>query len=134
MSKAKLYGVINMGKNQIKMDEESYRAMIKRISGHESLRSCSFEHLNMIIDELVKKGFKLQAKSEKKPSAPSPILSKLRSLWHELHECGAVKDNSDQALSSFCKTHTKLDSWRWMSDTQALKIIEILKQWKKRYE
>lgn len=133
MNRSKLYAIINMGKNQLNMDEDSYRTMIKRLSGHESLKSCSFDQLNLIIDELKQKGFKLQSTS-KKPKAPSPILSKVKSLWYELYECGAIANNDDASLSSFCKRHTNLDSWRWMDDAEAIKIIEILKQWKKRFE
>lgn len=145
MNRGKLYGVINMGKNQLKMDEESYRAMVKRISGHESLKSCSFEHLNQIIDELTQKGFiikpRKQDSGKSKRARPaiyhndvkiSDIRDKVLALWIEMHKQGIVRDGSDLALAAYCKKRSGYDHWHWISIDQASDITEGLKQWQSR--
>lgn len=133
-----------MGKAQLDMDEDSYRAMIKRISGHESLKSCSFDHLNKIIDEMVKKGFKLQVRKQDQGKSKrvnparyektgfADIRDKLLALWIEMHKQGIVRDGSDLALAAYCKKQSGSDHWHWVSIGEATNIIEGLKQWQSR--
>lgn len=129
--KSKYFQLINIAKNELGMSEDDYRALVKRISGHESLKSCSYDHLKAILKELEAKGFKVKPKAKPKHSKPhgSAIHNKALSLWIQLAKTGALRDHSDDAFNKYCLRFTKASHWRFMGDDEAAKVIESLKSW-----
>lgn len=130
----KLYQLINIAKNELQMSEDDYRALVKRITSHDSLKSCTYDDLQNVIKELEKKGFKIKPKAKINYSKThgSKIHNKALSLWIQLAETGALRDRSDSAFNSYCKRFTKADHWRFMGNDEAATVIESLKDWIKR--
>ena len=122
---------IHVAKKQLDMDEESYRAMLKRVTGKISLKECHEPQLDRMILELTKKGFKAIARTASKKStqvlATDAEISKARAVWLTLHEMGEVRDASEAAFAAYAKRICKVDSIRWVKDYN--RLIETLKKW-----
>ena len=59
-------------------------------------------------------------------------IKKIRALWLELHRLGAVRSPSELSLARFVSRMTGVDYQGWLSVDDASRVIEHLKQWKKR--
>lgn len=128
----RLYSLINIAKNKLQIDEEDYRAIIKRIAQQESLKNCSIQELDLILDEMKKKGFKVTPKKKNSKSHISKVHNKALSLWIELADKGIVQDRSDTAFNKYCLKFSKVSYWRFMTQDEASTVIESLKAWLKR--
>lgn len=145
----KKYQLINIARNELGMDEDSYRAMVLRINRGkgESLKDCNMSELNLILKELKEKGFKVKPakpdsfKSKRvKPKRitedgielPADVRDKMLAIWIEMHNQGIIKDGSDKGLASYCRNRTEADHWHWITYDEALTIIESLKTWQSR--
>ncbi|PWD89566.1 hypothetical protein DC081_08945 [Ignatzschineria cameli] len=145
----KKYQLINIARNQLGMDDDSYRAMINRINGGKgtSLKDCNMAELNLILKELKAKGFKVKpvkaggfkSRRVKQPKTtndglplPADIRDKMLSLWIEMHQQGIIRDGSDAALTTYCRNRTGKDHWHWITEWEAIDIIEGLKTWQSR--
>lgn len=54
---------------------------------------------------------------------------KARALWALLAKAGAVKVDTDAALTSYVKRQTGLEAWRFLNHHQINTVIESLKRW-----
>lgn len=145
----KKYQLINIARNQLGMDDDSYRAMVNRINGGKgtSLKDCNMTELNLILKELKAKGFKVKpvkvggfkSRRVKQPKTtndglplPADIRDKMLSLWIEMHQQGIIRDGSDAGLTAYCRNRTGKDHWHWITEYEAIDMIEGLKTWQSR--
>lgn len=122
--------LIHVGVSEIAMDEDSYRALVRRITKErtDSAGDCRAGERRAIIEELKSKGFK----PKRKPGRRDPTQAdKIRALWAELHAVGAVKDSSIAALRRWIKRQTggRKQSPEFLSVREAQPCIEALKAW-----
>ena len=54
---------------------------------------------------------------------------KARALWALLADAGAVKVNTDAALTAYVKRQTQVQAWRFLNHYQINTVIESLKRW-----
>lgn len=54
---------------------------------------------------------------------------KARALWHALAQAGAVRANTDAALTAYVKRQTHVEAWRFLNGYQVNTVIESLKRW-----
>lgn len=79
---------IHLAKKQLALDESTYRALLKRITGKESSAAMSTAERNAVLAEFARLGFKDQRQAEKRrrwPGEPKncnevPQLRKVRAL------------------------------------------------------
>ncbi|MBR8657898.1 regulatory protein GemA, partial [Achromobacter sp. Marseille-Q0513] len=57
----------------------------------------------------------------------------VRALWLFLHQLGAVKNPSEEALAAYVKRIAKVDALQWTNGNQTEALIETLKKWAMRY-
>ena len=132
--KRKKISMIKIAQKQLCIDDDAYRAMLIRITGQNSCAGLNLSQLNLVIDDLVKKGFKIQPKN---PTHSTPVKTplyvhpderdKVLSLWIALADIGAVKNRSDIALAAYCKKLTGKAHWHFQADY--MNVIESLKGW-----
>lgn len=127
--KRKLVQLIHVAKSKLGLDDEVYRALLRSKSGRESSKDMSIIQLEAVLDHLRGAGFAQTKKHKGKELERDPQSRKIRSLWLELHELGAIKDKSEEALGSFVKRQTGVESLRWLNGYQAATVIESLKRW-----
>lgn len=148
--KAKLIQLIHIGKQQLNMDEFSYREMVKRLTNKTSSTKCTVVELLKILHEMQQKGAKVKhfAKRGAKPTAYSPatgevkvkseIAHKIRAVWIQMGKHGFLRDASEKALNTYMrkvmnkgKTVLALNVGA-LKNNEASQFLEMLKQWHKR--
>lgn len=125
--------LIHVARRELRMDDETYRMMLagmKDIGGATSTADLSIPNLLKVLEQLKLRGFKVRSsKAQKRPLADDIQSKKIRSLWLALHDQGAVRDPSEEALAKFVLNMTKVSALQWLTTAQASRVIENLKQW-----
>ncbi len=151
--KKQLIKLINVGKNTLQLDESTYRAMLKDAVHKDSLRQMTLGELEQVNHLLKSKGFKPVSKannngSKRRFSKPSgqtknPVIDKIVAVWISMANHGVVNDSSESALDAYVRRMTLrahvnhsqtqgVDSVQWLTEAQAYKVLEALKNWHRR--
>ncbi|MGO1161713.1 gp16 family protein [Brucella sp. C7-11G] len=129
----KSIAIINIAKNQLGLDEDTYRGMLHRVTGKVSLRFMSETEKQNVIEDLKQKGFDPSVKKTSKGARKrltGKYAAKLQALWIAGYNLGVVTNGSDEALIAFVKRQTKLDHVRFLHEpNDAYQAIESLKRW-----
>lgn len=132
----RLIKLIHVARREMRMDDETYRLMLSGMTGLDGATSTadlSVPNLQRVLEQLKQRGFKPRPnKAGTRPRANDEQSRKIRSLWLELHDLGAVRDPSEEALANFVKSMTKVSALQWLNVAQASRVIENLKQWQHR--
>uniref|UniRef100_UPI0035BC7AEB gp16 family protein n=1 Tax=Daeguia caeni TaxID=439612 RepID=UPI0035BC7AEB len=107
-SRNKLIQLIHIAKQQLMIDEMSYRTLLERISGKKSAKALTVSELEKVLHELKQKGFKVRSNRKHSPSTQrgrvkSNIAHKIRALWIQMHRDNIVRDGSEAALNQFVR-------------------------------
>lgn len=151
--KKRLITLINVAKGSLQLDEAIYRAMLKNATGKDSLRAMNLPELEQALDVFKQKGFKPTATNNKtavkrrlSPAVGKSKLAsidKIRAIWITMGHHLVIQDNSESALDSYVRRMTLrsritnnqtqgVDATAWMTEPQAYKVLESLKNWHKR--
>ena len=131
--RAKLIKTIQVGRRELRMDEPTYRAMLGRVGGAESLKDMPLSKMIGVLEHLNKSGFQLRSKSGDRTQATGSFARKVRALWLFLHALEVVRDPSERALNAYVKRIAKVDDLRWVRLNQEEAVIETLKKWAMRF-
>lgn len=137
---------IHLGKNQLSMDEDSYRANLAHYgSGKKSCSDMSVPELEAVLAAFVKLGFKPVKKAVKgrlSPSSkqgPKDERSAIRALWIFMHRAEFIKDGSENALNDWVQRMTAeanggagIAEVQWLQGADAAKTLNSLKRWARR--
>ncbi|WP_419843604.1 gp16 family protein [Actinobacillus pleuropneumoniae] len=145
--KAKLIQLVHIAKQQLNIDDLSYREILKRLTNKTSSTKCTVVELHKVLYELQTKGAKVKyfAKRGKKPTAYSPatgetavksqITHKIRAVWITMGKHGFLRDSSEQALNAYMRKIINKNRSVLVLNVGALDvndashILEILKKW-----
>ena len=138
-NRQRLIRLIHVAKRDLSMDDDTYRAILQRIGKKASSADLTIPELEKVLEHLKRSGFKVRSKSKSAPrpaqAKPSRPLAqdleskKIRALWLFLHELGAVKNPSEEALAAYVKRIAGVDALQWISGQQAERLIETMKKW-----
>lgn len=126
--------VINIARTQLCLDEDTYRALLDRVTGLSSLRAMSETQRLAVVEELKRLGFKVQVKGRKLPGSVKPYVRLIHVLWSSCARLGVVENGSREALRAFCKRFVAFGHDGVVVDPdllsydQASPIIEALKK------
>jgi phage gp16-like protein len=131
---------IHIGKADLKLNDDTYRDILREAGKVESAAALDWRGRAAVLARYKELGWKPRhaGKKTSKPNPPSrpladdPQSKMMRGLWIELHQLGAVRDPSEAALTRFAKRHTRVDDLSWKSGKKASKVIEALKDWRRR--
>ncbi len=122
---------IQIGRQQLGMDEDDYRQGLFDQIGKMSLKGATEAELAKVLDWLKSKGFQPMPKSTGtiggKRAAMRPAARKARALWISLHHLGVVHNPAEEALEAFAKRQVKCDKLIWAREAQLYQLIEALK-------
>lgn len=130
-----MIGKIHVAKKQLAMTDDSYRAMLKRLTGKDSSKALSLAQLHDVLTEFERFGFKGTGgkRSGSRPKADTAQASMIRALWLDLYHLGEAQDPSEEAIARFAgRTCKGLRALQWMNTTQADAIIRALRGWLQR--
>lgn len=133
----RLIRLIHVARRELGMQDDDYRAMmanIPQLEGATSSAKLSIPKLQLVLDTLKAKGFKVvpTGKKPQRKLADDPQSKLIRHLWLSLHTAGKVRDPSEQALANYVARLTKIDQLQWLDGKQATVVIESLKSWLER--
>ena len=120
---------VHVAKKELGLDEETYRALLKDVTGQESTKELTMPQLESVIERLIKQGFKPKKTKADRAFAQDAPSKKIRALWLELNKAGLVKDPNESALCAFVKRQTGVEALQWLTPDQSRNVIEALKKW-----
>ena len=102
-------GRVQAARRDLALAEESYRALLERVTGQRSARHCTAADLDAVAAECRRLGWRPR-RGARAASAPRPGAASGRkavALWIALHHLGAVADPSDAALARYAARMTR---------------------------
>ncbi len=120
---------IHIARKELKLQEEDYRAILRRVAGVESAAGLDDAALEAVLAELRRLGWK-PAFTGKKPDRAD--LRMIFGLWAELGRQGALVDPSRSALRAFVGRQEDVSDPEFLRRDQAQRVIEALKAWLRR--
>jgi len=140
-ARQRLIRLIHVGKRELGLDDDVYRALLMGSVQKDSTSTMSVPELERVLERMKRSGFKVRVKSARPPAqsrpgrplAQYPEARKVRALWLFLHQLGAVKNPSEEALAAYVKRIAKVDALQWTNGNQTEALIETLKKWAMRY-
>ena len=132
--KPRLIRLIHFANQQVGMSDNDYRALLANVSrGKTSSKDLTAEQLETVLRHMKAQGFVVAVQTPDGRESYRNISDqqqKIRSLWLELHEAGAVRVTAESAMFAFCQKH---GGEKWHKDADAMRdIIERLKKWRDR--
>lgn len=148
--RARLIRLVHVGRRELGLDEDSYRAILQAQAGVSSSSDASAKQLQAVVDYMKRQGFKVASKApaaSRKVAVKSrrtgvstahaqagavvlasdPESRKARAMWITLHEIGQVRDPSEAALLAYARRQTGVDRMEWVRDM--VPVLEPLKAW-----
>jgi len=116
---------IHIAKAQLKMDDDSYRAFLTRVTGVSSSKSLNPKQLGLVLLELEKLGFKPAASKKagrarpRLPESRQKILAKIEALLSEAGRPFAYADGMAQQMF-------KRQRLEWLTDNELYKLMQAL--------
>jgi len=124
---------VQIARKELGLDEDTYRAMLERITGRTSSADCTDDQLGDVLDEMKAKGWtpKVVAGGRTAPrpraAADHPSAKKARALWLSMWHLGEIEHPEETALEAFAKRQLGVDRLQWADQGQCYKLIEALK-------
>ncbi len=129
---------IHIAKKDLNLDDDTYRAMLMRITGKNSCKTMTIGELYKVLGSFESKGFKVKSKPFKKVTSKNNLVPKMLAIWNDMYRNKIITDNSPQALTAFArkminrKDNILILNLQALNKDEAILVIETLKQWQKR--
>jgi hypothetical protein len=121
---------IHIARKELGLDEETYRAILQRLTGQASAAGLSAPALDSVLTEFKRLGWtpKPAVHADRAGSLSGPYARKFRALWLAAWNLAVIDDPSDAAITAFVRRQTGIDHDRWLRDGKdASRVIEALK-------
>jgi phage gp16-like protein len=120
---------VQIARRQLGLDDESYRAVLLRITGQTSSTACTVRDLDALLREFTRLGF--QPRPARKTS-PKAQVRMIYAVWADIAHLLRSDADKTAALRSFVKRQTGVDAPEFLDAAQANKVLEGLKAWRTR--
>lgn len=128
-----LIAKIHVAKKQLCMEDDSYRALLQRVTGKDSAAQLSVYQLEAVLEEFQRLGFaKVKPRAGKRKLADDEQSKKIRALWLNLYHLGELRDASEDALAGYVKRMSKVAALQWLTTYEADQVIRGLRGWLER--
>lgn len=131
-----LLAKVHLAKKDLRLDDDTYRDILERITGRRSSAECSVGELENLVAHFRAQGFVPKAvaggrqgaaRSTGPRRADHPVAKKARAMWISLHQLGVVENASEHALEAFAKRQLGVERMQWMDQGLGFKLVEALK-------
>ena len=120
---------IKMAQKFLNMDDDTYRALLLRLTGKDSATNLTEAQQTTVLREMERLGWKpIRSNQYKKPAS-----RKIAMLWKDLYQSNKIANKSHAALCSWIKSQTGKPHPDWLTPEEANTTIEKLKSWLKRH-
>jgi len=136
-NRTRFYTLLQVGKQQLRMDDDAYRAFLaqhgaREKAGRVSATTMSIGQLMTAIEAMKRLGFTPTQRGTQLSTAKwrHARIAKLNALWTLLADHGHVRDRSEAAMQQWCRNQVaELERLEWADGAQLNKAIEALKRW-----
>ena len=134
-------GWIHAARRDMAFDEDTYRAILGRVTGKRSAKDLVAGERQAVLQEFRRLGWrpKRRTKTGRRRAGPDARLSKARAIWRSLWCLGEVHDESDVALARFAARMTASDTapdgiqrLAWLDGPGWERVFRALRGWCKR--
>lgn len=126
-----LIAKIHVAQNQLALDDDSYRAILQRITGQKSCKNCDLAQLQRVMDEMQRLGFTPSKKAiGRKPlhfADVSDLMAKLGVLLRQTDKSWAYADGMAKRMFD-CDKVNQLDARQLHKLVAALNIHHLKQQ------
>lgn len=129
-----LLAKVHIAKKELALADESYRAILERVTGRASSRDCTERQLEQLLAEFKRLGWVPKTKAGAARISDKPHVRKVYALWREAGVVGAVDNASKEALRAFVVRQTGKSAPEFCSPDEANKVCEGLKAMIRRAE
>jgi phage gp16-like protein len=124
---------VHVAKKQLALDDGSYRAVLKRMTGQESAANCTDGQLERLLKEFKRLGF-VNAPARNRTTSEKPWVRKVLALWADL--APLLDQATDETLRVFVARQTKsarnpagISRPEWLTSEDATPVIQGLEGW-----
>lgn len=117
---------LHIAKKELGLAEESYRAILVRVTGNVSSKDCTEAQLQKLLDEFKRLGWKPKAGTGG-GGFDKPHIRLIYALWREAGVVGAIDNASKEALRVFVERQTGKSAPEFCSPRDATSVTEALK-------
>lgn len=120
---------IHAGKKALQLDDDTYRALLERVTGLRSSADMTTEQRNDVLQEFSRLGLRNDAQAEHKrrwPGQPEAALMRSRPM---LRKVGALLANSKRPWSyahGLAKKMHQVDKVEWLNDHQLHAVVSAM--------
>lgn len=119
--------IINIARQQLDMEDDTYRALLTRVTGVSSLREMTERQKIAVVDEMKRLGFRVRTGGKALSASTKPYIRLVHALWKSCHRKGVIGDGSRSALRAFVKNRSDVDDPDFLTYEQASPVIDALK-------
>jgi len=113
---------IHIGKTQLALDDDTYRAMLRRVGGVESAKDLTVEGATKVLKHMERSGFKPKASAKRRPRVAGPRTAQLGKIEALLKDAG----RSWEYVNGMVKRICKVDAIEFCDDVMLGKLIAAL--------
>lgn len=117
---------IHMGKATLGLDDETYRALLVRVTGVASSADMTPDQRNAVIAELVRLGFKAEDPDRQRKQARRPKGLRSRPMLRKVEALLASSERPWQYAHSLAQRMFKTERVEWLPDNQLHKLVSAL--------
>jgi phage gp16-like protein len=121
--------VIHIARQELALDEGSYRAVLRELYRHDSAAELSEREAADLIEHFRRLGWRPRQRRGPHRPATGRQLGLIRHLWRELAAAGAVAHPEGEALVHFVEHRTGKAQLGRLEVAEASAVIEGLKAW-----
>jgi phage gp16-like protein len=126
-----------VAKKQLALTDDSYRDLLRRITGQESAGALDAGALDKVLAEFRSLGFRAPGRA--KARSAKPQIRMIRAVWADM--APLLAQHGEDALRSFVQRQTRnaahsdgITAPEFLSPAMANRVLEGLKAWKRRLE
>jgi phage gp16-like protein len=125
---------IHVKKKALGLDDDTYRALLERVTGKRSAGDMSLAEQLQVVSEMNRQGAAAApAAKASRRGLEGPFAKKLQALWIAGWNLGLIRNRDDAALTAFVERMTGISSTRFLVDAaDGRQAIEALKKWLER--
>lgn len=126
---------IKIAQKQLGLDDETYRAKLRLITGKTSTKDMTEAERQKVITVFRNEGFTPSSprRQNGRHALSGKYAKKLQAMWIAAWNLGIVDNRDDAALEAFVERQTGLARERWLHQAEdARKVVEALKGWMER--
>lgn len=127
----RLTAKVHIGKKELNLDDETYRALLQNVTGKTSCREMNAAELAQVVNAMRAKGFKVRSKfKEKRPSPRADKALYLAKITALLCNQGKPQKYADR----IAKQAFGIDFVHWLEPWQLKKVIQMLAVYEARHQ